>query len=79
MGGCQVSDAGADRARVADGAEAVCRSHPGTTQLPHLRENRKAADIRFDAAELGAFNAELAQIPVEGPRLSAAALKLTDL
>ncbi len=52
---------------------------PGTTQLAHLQENLKAREIRFTADELAAFDAELAATPVQGLRLSAAALTLTDL
>ncbi len=42
---------------------------PGTTQMEHMLENVKAADVRFTAGELEQFNTELAKIEVKGERL----------
>jgi aryl-alcohol dehydrogenase-like predicted oxidoreductase len=52
---------------------------PGTTQLAHLEENLGARKLVFSAAELQAFNAELARIKVQGARLSASSLQLTGI
>ncbi|NWF90828.1 MAG: aldo/keto reductase [Ignavibacteriaceae bacterium] len=41
---------------------------PGTTQLPHLKENLKANDVSFSYAELNEFNAGLAKIQIAGER-----------
>ena len=46
---------------------------PGTTKLRNLVDNDGAVAVRFTAAELKTFNAELARTPVHGARLSAAA------
>lgn len=44
---------------------------PGTTQMGHLLDDIGAAEVVFSAAELGALNAELASITIQGERLPA--------
>jgi diketogulonate reductase-like aldo/keto reductase len=52
LGRAEAGHARADRAGVADGAEALDRAHPGTTQMAHMLENSGAAAVRFTPAEL---------------------------
>ncbi|MET0742474.1 MAG: aldo/keto reductase [Microvirga sp.] len=42
---------------------------PGTTQMPHMRENVGAAALRFTAPELAELNRAVAAIQVRGARL----------
>ena len=42
---------------------------PGTTQMPHLRENAQASAIRFSAEEVAQLNAEVASINIQGARM----------
>ncbi|EDX82996.1 oxidoreductase, aldo/keto reductase family [Synechococcus sp. PCC 7335] len=44
---------------------------PGTTQMPHLRDNIAAANVTFDAAELSEFTTALDAIEVQGERAPA--------
>jgi aryl-alcohol dehydrogenase-like predicted oxidoreductase len=42
---------------------------PGTTQMPHMLENVRAAAVRFTAAELAGLNAAVSAIQIRGARL----------
>lgn len=44
---------------------------PGTTQMPHLRDNIAAANVTFSDAELSEFTAALDAIEVQGERAPA--------
>ena len=59
---------GADRARLAAGAEAWIVPIPGTTKLHRLEENIGAADVELTADDLAEIEAAAAAIPVEGER-----------
>ncbi len=48
----EAGDAGADRARLAAGAEALDRADPGTTKLERLEENLGAAAVELTADDL---------------------------
>jgi len=52
---------------------------PGTTQMVHMKENSRAADIKFSADELKLFNQELSGISVKGMRLPQAVLNFSDV
>ena len=50
---------------------------PGTTQMAHMLENNGADAIRFTAAELHQFSADVANIQVKGERLPQAVLQFS--
>jgi aryl-alcohol dehydrogenase-like predicted oxidoreductase len=52
---------------------------PGTTQLPHLLENLGAAAIRFTPSELAELSAAASAIEIEGARLPAPVLALSEM
>jgi len=52
---------------------------PGTTQMVHMLENTRAADVKFSADELKAFNSDLAGISVKGLRLPQMVLNFSDV
>ncbi|RZM25196.1 MAG: aldo/keto reductase [Pedobacter sp.] len=52
---------------------------PGTTQMVHMLENSRAAEVRFSAEELKSFNSELAGISVKGLRLPQMVLNFSDV
>lgn len=52
---------------------------PGTTQLPHLRDNIAAAQIGFTATELAELTAELDAIEVQGDRAPALVAEWSDV
>ncbi|QNQ10715.1 aldo/keto reductase [Sphingomonas alpina] len=51
---------------------------PGTTKLHRLEENLGAAEVVLSQADLREIEAALSRIPVQGPRLHAAALGMVD-
>ena len=52
---------------------------PGTTQMAHMLENTGSAAIHFTPAEWAEFNASLAGIRVQGVRLPAGVLALSEV
>ncbi|TDQ08687.1 aldo/keto reductase [Pedobacter metabolipauper] len=52
---------------------------PGTTQMQHMLENSRAAEIKFTAEELTQFNQELSGITVKGMRLPQAVLTFSNV
>ncbi len=52
---------------------------PGTTNMSHMEENLGAAEITFTPAELKQLNADVALIQIQGDRLPAAVLKMSDV
>jgi aryl-alcohol dehydrogenase-like predicted oxidoreductase len=50
---------------------------PGTRSIGRMQENVGAADVELESADLAEISAALAQIEVEGERLPAGALELT--
>jgi aryl-alcohol dehydrogenase-like predicted oxidoreductase len=52
---------------------------PGTTQMHHMLENNRAADIKLSADEFKSFNQELSAITVQGMRLPQAVLSFSDV
>jgi aryl-alcohol dehydrogenase-like predicted oxidoreductase len=52
---------------------------PGTTQMPHLLENLGAVAIQFTPSELAELNAAAAAIEIQGARLPAGVLALSEL
>jgi aryl-alcohol dehydrogenase-like predicted oxidoreductase len=52
---------------------------PGTTQMPHMKENIGAANIQFSASEWKEFSQELSKIPIVGERLPATIQAYSDV
>lgn len=52
---------------------------PGTTQMAHMMENSRADEVKFAVDELKQFNAELADIKIEGARLPQFVLSLSEV
>ena len=72
-------DAGADRARLAAGAEAVDRADPGDHQAAAPRgEPRRALDVTLSSADLREIESATAQTPVQGARYPEHLQKLVD-
>ena len=60
-----------DRAGMADGAEAVDRSDPGTGNMDHLRENMGAVNVQLTPADLREIETGLARLEIYGGRMDA--------
>jgi len=52
---------------------------PGTTNMAHMEENMGATQIAFTSDELKQLNADVARIHIQGERLPAAVLKMSDV
>jgi aryl-alcohol dehydrogenase-like predicted oxidoreductase len=52
---------------------------PGTTQMAHMVENTGAAAVRFTPTELSELNAAVSAIEVQGARLPAGVLAMSDV
>lgn len=52
---------------------------PGTTQMPHMKENIGAANIQFSASEWKEFSQELSKISIVGERLPATIQAYSDV
>lgn len=52
---------------------------PGTTQVAHMEENLGAADIVFTQAELKQLHADASSVIIQGERLPAAVLQMSDV
>ncbi len=74
----KVSDAGADRACMAAGAEAVDRADSRNDQAAPLLENLGGAQIELTADDIRDINDAVSQIEVHGARYPEAAQKLVD-
>ena len=72
----QEGDAGADRARLAAGAEALDRADPGHDEAHRLEENLGAAAIQLTANDLRDIDREASQIAVHGARYPEQMLKM---
>jgi hypothetical protein len=69
MGRTKKCHSRADRAGMADGAEAVDRAHPGYDADGHMLDNIGADQVRFTLPELAELNASVAAIDIRGARL----------
>jgi aryl-alcohol dehydrogenase-like predicted oxidoreductase len=52
---------------------------PGTTQMAHMIDNTGAAAVRFTPTELSELNAEVSAIEIQGARLPAGVLAMSDV
>ena len=51
---------------------------PGTTKLQRLEENLGAVNVQLTAEDLREINIAVSKIPIEGQRLPAAVLKMSE-
>ena len=79
LGRAEAGHPRADRAGMADGAEAVDRAHPRTTQMAHMLENIGAASVQFTPEEVAELNASVSAIQIQGARLPDAVLAFSDV